>query len=568
MREYFRLFKLFIKTKPVLVLGILVISSGLFLLEPLELIITEKIVNLISINYSEIIKLVIILVIILSFNDFQFTLSMPFIESLEYRITSILQDKLAKSIVERSIIDFDKKSKLKNIYRAKSFVWYNLTNIIVENIFFVGTLFSLAFTLKIVLEINFIVSVLIILLGLLQNVFVLKMANDEIKMLRKQDEIKRYILYLKNTIINKSNLKEIKCYNLFDWLEEKLNNQIDNLERCNMDYLNKWFTKSFFINLISQISNAGIVITAMFFLINKKINVAQFVVLYQSRNMLIASLERIIGHITDSVKVVDYIKNVFNEIDNEVYKKKLLPPVDNNNVIEIEDLSFEYRKNEPVLKNINLKIKKGEIVLIVGENGSGKSSLIKIILGLISDYKGYVRKNYGLSSAVFQDYTKFMLSLRENIAFGDLTKISDNLKIVNALDKGDSMKIYERCNNDLDAILGNQFSVDGKELSEGQWQRVSVSRAFLGENTFIVFDEPAASLDPIAEYQQFKKIKNEFIGKTVILISHRIGLAKFADRIIFMSKGKIEEEGTHEKLLINKGGYFNFYEEQAKWYKK
>lgn len=566
MKEYFRLHRLFITTNPILIFGVLVLSNMLFLLEPFELVITEQIINRINDNYSVMIGLVIILVLILSFMDFQFTLSMPFIEIIEYKISSILQDKLAFSVTKRNITDFDRKSELEKIYRAKRCVWYNITNIIVENIFFIGSLVSLILTIKIIIAIDMKASVLIVLLSLFQNVLVMRMANDEIKMIQNQDEIKRYISYLKETLIKKNNVKEITSYNLFDWLEEKIDIQFGKLKECNTEYLKKWFNISIILNCIYQLCDAGIIVIFLLLMSKEKINIAGFIVLYQSRSMILSSTERIFDHFTSTVKSADYIKVVFEEIDNKVNDKGTDYPYNDENIVEIENLFFGYKKEYPVLEDINLNIKKGEVLLLVGENGSGKSSLVKVILGLITEYQGTVRKKYNKCSVAFQDYTKFMLSLRENIGFGDLTKLYDDSELIKAIDKGDSLQIYKKCNNDLETILGNEFAVDGKELSEGQWQRVCVSRAFVGENELIVFDEPAASLDPIAEYRQFEKIKKEFVGKTVVLISHRVGLAKFADRIVFMDKGKIQEVGTHEELLSKRGDYYNFYEAQAKWY--
>ena len=244
--------------------------------------------------------------------------------------------------------------------------------------------------------------------------------------------------------------------------------------------------------------------------------------------------------------------------------------------VSLKAVSFSYRDGQPVLHNINLDINKGEIVALCGDNGSGKSTLVKVILGLLEPDSGEVRiwgnSNVGGRSfeenniaAIFQDYVKYPLLLRENVGFGKLSKMTSDDELKEALLKADGEEILEKVGG-LDVILERELDDCGKELSGGEWQRVALSRIFLGNQDIMIFDEPAASLDPISEKKQFDRIRGELKGKTGILISHRIGFASMANRIVVLDEGKIIEDGTHAELMEIRGKYYSFYKAQASWY--
>jgi len=249
----------------------------------------------------------------------------------------------------------------------------------------------------------------------------------------------------------------------------------------------------------------------------------------------------------------------------------------NDNPIEIENLRYQYNDEEFEISDINLSIPKGQIVALCGENGSGKSTLVKLMLGFYKPDNGSV-KIYGVDAydspekfinnkvgVVFQDFCQYPFTLRENIGFGDIKDMNDDDKIYNAIEKGDIDNILKKVKS-IDSILGRELSEDGYELSGGEWQRVALTRSYMNEKDIMIFDEPAAKLDPLAELRQFNTIKTTLESKTAILISHRIGFARLADRIIVMKNGTIVEDGKHEDLLKLNGEYKRMFDNQARWY--
>lgn len=283
----------------------------------------------------------------------------------------------------------------------------------------------------------------------------------------------------------------------------------------------------------------------------------------------------------DYIRLVKDLFSFFDlpEDDNigRTIRNESLQPFDPT--IELKNVSFSYPFSDAeVLKGINLKIKNGEKIVIVGENGSGKTTLVKLMLGYYEPTRGevivsrrhlrdQVRKKelWANSASLFQDYCKYHLTLKDNIAFGDMNKYDDPYAILKAAKNGGADQVLEELDGDIEGVLGPTFG--GRDLSGGQWQKVATSRSFLKDSKIIILDEPSAALDPIAESELYERYMRLSQGKTVIYISHRLGIARLADRVIVMEQGEIIEEGSHELLLEQKGRYYEMWITQSSLYK-
>ena len=246
--------------------------------------------------------------------------------------------------------------------------------------------------------------------------------------------------------------------------------------------------------------------------------------------------------------------------------------------LEFKNVGFFYHNNvKNVINCVNFSIKPGEIVALVGENGSGKSTIVKLLARLYDPQEGSIFldgqdiKNFKTDdfrkkiSVVFQDHIKYQLSAKENIFLGDVEQKDDIVKIKKAARQTDVDKKISGFPSGYDTLLGKWFK-NGEELSIGQWQMVAISRAFFRDAEIVVLDEPSSALDPETEMAIFSKLKKLMKGRAALIISHRYSTVKMADKILVLDKGHIIEQGSHEELIKENGKYARLYNTQAGGY--
>ena len=262
--------------------------------------------------------------------------------------------------------------------------------------------------------------------------------------------------------------------------------------------------------------------------------------------------------------------------------------------VTFNNVSFKYPNSESyAIKPLNLTIRKGEKIAILGENGSGKTTLSKLLLGLYPPEGGHIMYDgipvetynkdsfYSSVSAIAQDFVSYSLTIRENVAISDVSRLDDDLGVRTALagagaglragtgnsaatDLESGVGAYDE-DMGLDEMMGREFG--GRELSGGQWQKLAIARGLFKDSELIILDEPTSALDPLIETEILSGFIKAAEGKTALIISHRVGLCKLVDRIIVMKDGAIAEDGTHAVLLAAGGEYARLYEAQAKWYR-
>jgi len=267
------------------------------------------------------------------------------------------------------------------------------------------------------------------------------------------------------------------------------------------------------------------------------------------------------------------IKNNMTE-DNELQAVTL----NNNFIIAFEDVSFKYPHSDKwTLEHINVKIKSGEKISVVGENGAGKTTFIKLLMRLYDPTIGRITINgvdirnidysqyMNMFSAVFQDYHLFPFSIKENIAF-EKSEEADDKEIERILEDVGMREKVNSCKKGIYTGLSKQFDDEGTDLSGGESQKIAIGRAIYRNSPIIILDEPTAALDPIAEYDIYKKYDSMVKKKTSIFISHRMASTKLSDKILVFQKGNLIESGTHSELVRSNGVYHNMYELQREYY--
>ena len=246
--------------------------------------------------------------------------------------------------------------------------------------------------------------------------------------------------------------------------------------------------------------------------------------------------------------------------------------------IAVEGLGFAYPgAAHPALRGVTFRLHPGEKVALVGPNGAGKSTLVRCLLGLYRPTEGGVsfdgvpQEVIAAASLrahvapVFQEHARFRLTLREGVGFGRVDALGEEARIVAATRRGGAGELLHALPAGLDTWL-DRARPGGVDLSGGQWQRVATARAFMREAEVLVLDEPTAALDPLAEAEVFRGFVAMAEGRTAVLVSHRLGFARLADRILVLDGGRLAEEGTHAALLARGGIYAAMWAAQAQWY--
>jgi ATP-binding cassette, subfamily B, bacterial len=247
--------------------------------------------------------------------------------------------------------------------------------------------------------------------------------------------------------------------------------------------------------------------------------------------------------------------------------------------IAFENVSFTYPgASEPALRGVSLEIRPGERLALVGENGAGKSTLARLLLGLDEPTEGRILVDgvdlreidpaswRARAAAVFQSFVRYALTARENIGLGDPRCLRDEKAIAAAAGRSGAHAVIQELPSGYETLLGKGLE-GAHDLSVGQWQKLALARAYLRQAQLLVLDEPAASLDALAELEVYRQFSQASEGKTVLLISHRLGSARLADRIVVLERGRIVQTGRHEELIAHGGPYAELYALQAAWYR-
>ncbi len=375
--------------------------------------------------------------------------------------------------------------------------------------------------------------------------------------------------------------KELKAFGNSDYLIDTYKKRLNERNRDYERYYFKNLRKILLGGNLTKIASIANVIILLVLFVNRQMSVGLFIAM---TGLMFGGLYGILGRCTALFKWApfhinsyDYYDKFFKLSDDTEGTESDLPE---SYDIEFRDVWFRYPGTQKdILKGLTFKIENGEKASIVGENGEGKSTMIKLLLGLFTPDKGEIliggkkADEYPLSvrtkifGPVFQDFAKYSITLKENIGIGDIEQIDNDEKINAAAKKGRANEFVEGFEKGYDTLLGRDFE-GGVDISGGQWQRIAISRAFMGDKPVLLLDEPTSQLDPLAEADLYNEFAEMAENKTAIFITHRLGSTMITDKIFVISNGTITESGKHEELIRQGGIYSKMFNAQKQWYKK
>ena len=391
----------------------------------------------------------------------------------------------------------------------------------------------------------------------------------------KQTMDERKVAYYERLLTSKTSLIELIIYQATDYIKslwEKQSEKMLKEKDATLQKVEKALLKKSLFATLWYICCTGILIHSV---MTGHISVGLFIALFNTTLSIVGTITSLLetfGDFSKEIKEVSYISSFFELKNTESRTGHIDHPI---NRIRFEHVSFAYPNSEKeVLHDANFEIDLSRSTALVGENGSGKTTIIKLLCGLYRPTKGRIMiddqdlnklssQEIGkLIKVVFQDFYQYELTVRENIGFGNLGELDRDDKLNNALELVNLKDVKDL---GLDRNLG-KLEMDGVDLSKGQWQRLAVSRLFLTDTAYVILDEPTASMDPVSEYKMYQLFCSLMKSRGSLMISHRLASAKMADHILVLKHGNIIEQGNHDDLMKNQGIYYTLFCKQAELY--
>ena len=406
-----------------------------------------------------------------------------------------------------------------------------------------------------------------------------RFGTEGYRMIRRQAQDARRQNYLGNLLTNDQAVKEIRLFGFGDYLMAQwqsyyhlFRGQLVSLIRRRSGW-----------GLAASLASTGLVGAATAVVLRRAaagaITVGDFGLFIQGIAQLQQQFSNLLSGVSGIYQNLLYMRNLYEFLELPIADHDVgetwTGPIES---IELQAVHFRYPLTErDVLTDVNLKVRKGETLALVGENGAGKSTLIKLITFLYRPTSGRILIN-GLEatrfspsslraemSTVFQDYGQYQMSVRENVALGDVDEVSDDASVTAAARMAGADEFIEALPERYDNMLGRWFE-GGRQLSGGQWQRLALARLYFRGGSVLIFDEPTAALDADAEFEVIETLRAHAKGRITIIVSHRFSTVRMAERIVVLEGGVVVEMGTHHELLEQNGVYARMFLKQARGY--
>ena len=402
--------------------------------------------------------------------------------------------------------------------------------------------------------------------------------------MRRRSKDRRQMEYYSSVLVNKDLVKEVRIYKLSDLFIERYKQVFERYYAGLRKLIIRENVLHVIVTVVSAVTNCVFFALIAMRVFLGKIKIGDYTLLTGAITSIANDVNSLIStsaSIYEGTLFIDNLVSFMKEKPTVVSSLPTPAPLHRGSAhtIDFEHVSFRYPGTDrDVIHDVNLHFEPGETVVLVGLNGAGKTTLIKLLTRLYDPTEGRIlldgrdireydpQELYRMFGIIFQDFGKYAFTVAENIQFGDLAREATEEDVRAAAISANADEYIRRLPDGYQTPLMRFFEANGIELSIGQWQKLSVARAFYSQSDILILDEPTASLDPLAEQEIFNQFDLLRRDKTTIFVSHRLSSATTASKIVVLEYGRVIEEGTHRELMEKGGKYYNLFSTQAKRY--
>ncbi len=399
----------------------------------------------------------------------------------------------------------------------------------------------------------------------------------------RQTPARRQLDYLRQVGGSKEAAKELKLFNLSDFFTTRFTTIWNGILDENLALSRKRLIAVALLSILSTGGYYGAYLWVIFKTVTGVFSIGTFTFLTQSIMNASSNISQIfstLSSIADQALFLTDLIAFFAMKPTVSSKPDALPaPRRIEKGFEFQDVSFKYPGTDRIILNrLNLRVEPGERIALIGQNGQGKTTIVKLITRLYDPTAGRILldgvdlRDYQIedlcrhTGVIFQDFMRYEMTARENIAVGRIEFLDDHRRIREAAEKSLADGVIEQLAGGYQQMLGRRFE-GGVDLSGGEWQKLALARAYLRDAEILILDEPTAALDARAEFEVFQRFNELTAGKMALFISHRFSTVRMAERIIVLENGSISEQGSHDQLMSRGGTYAGMFELQAASYR-
>ena len=399
----------------------------------------------------------------------------------------------------------------------------------------------------------------------------------------RQTPIRRQLDYLRVLGGSREAAKELKLFGLKEFLIERFTRLSDQIYRENIGLARRRLIAGAFLSMIGTAGYYSAYVFIVWRTIHGVLTIGELTFLSGAIVQASGNIQQIFSTLASIADQALFLTDLlaFFEMRPTIFSKPNALPAPRPIVrgFEFRNVSFRYPgSSRLVLSGLNFQLRPGERVALVGENGQGKTTIVKLMTRLYDPLEGQILldgidlREYSLEDlyreigVIFQDFMRYEMTARENIAVGQIETLARLEPLQEAARKSMAAPVIERLHFRYEQVLGRRFE-GGVDLSGGEWQKVALARAYLRNAQILILDEPTAALDARSEFEVFRRFSELTTGKTALFISHRFSTVRMADRVVVLENGKITEDGSHEELANLGGRYAEMFELQAIHYR-